>query len=530
VVRKFFYFLIQFISSFILVLLFDLYYEINPQDIESINILKNASAAAVYGSSAAAGVIEITTYKGTSDKSIINVYISVGWSEVGIHQRPYSPEGYLDMRKNHNIVNYGDAKPKDYFTHPDELPSDMTVQEWIDMDLAAEGSPEKIWANRLGLTAIEIKNFLEGNTINWYDQIFHRGLRQNYNVSVSGKKEDLSYYTSMQYIDNKHMIIDDHYKTLRGRVNLDYNIADFISVGMNTQFDNTNNGFLSPSLTQTIRCTPYGDKYDEDGILTQSPNNDIQAMLNPFLYTYEDYNSNDRNLRANIYGKLNLPAGFAIETRWVNRFSFGNNYRYTPSTHPNAEAANGRGSRTETTSWSWNVDNLLTWNDIIRDIHRFDFTFLWNVEKNQYWSTTTENENFIPNEVLTYHQIASGLSPKVGSNDYVNTGNALMGRLNYGLLDRYLLTFSIRRDGYSAFGEENPYALFPAASVGWRISEENFFNSNIVNNLKLRFSYGVNGNSSIGGYSALAALNTTYYIFGDKSYTGVYPSWIFQSY
>lgn len=496
--------------------------EINPQDIESINVLKDASAAAVYGARAAAGVIEITTKRGTTDKPTINISSSVGWAETGIDQDPFNPQEYATFRRDERRQTYTN-KPENYFTNPNELPSGVSLEEWENMDPAAQGSPEEIWLNRIGFKSNEIENYLAGNSTNWYDQVLQKGLRQNYNVSVSGKREDLSYFTSMQYIDNQGMRVNNRYRTLRGRVNLDYRIADFLTVGTNTQFENTNDGFLGASVQNAIWASPWGDKYNEDGTLKWYTNTDA-ASPNPFLYKMRDYYDMHRSLRSNIYGKIDLPAGFAIETRWVNRMAFGQTYGYTPSIHPSAASAGGSGYRSESTSWDWNVDNLLTWNDTIADVHQFDVTFLYNVEKMQNWYTSASNQTFRPNEKLIYNNIASGLSPQVGSNDNLTTGDALMGRINYRLMDRYLLTLSMRRDGYSAFGGKHPHAWFPAASAGWRISEENFFTSDWLNNLKLRLSYGVNGNRSIGGYAALATLGTTKYIYGSSSYSGIYAS------
>ena len=125
--------------------------------------------------------------------------------------------------------DYYEDRPENYFTHPENLPSDMSIEEWRQMDEDPPGEDEEVWLRRIGLSAPEIENVLEGKTIDWYDQVLRKGLRQNYNVSISGARENLSYFTSMQYIDNQGMVVDDRYKTLRGRVNLDYDIADFIS-------------------------------------------------------------------------------------------------------------------------------------------------------------------------------------------------------------------------------------------------------------------------------------------------------------
>ncbi|HZH95959.1 MAG TPA: TonB-dependent receptor, partial [Flavisolibacter sp.] len=156
--------------------------------------------------------------------------------------------------------------------------------------------------------------------------------------------------------------------------------------------------------------------------------------------------------------------------------------------------------------------NLLKWNKTFGD-HQLDATFLVNAEKFQSWRNQMDNEGFTPNDNLSYHNIGAGIKPIVSSNDQVSTGDALMGRLNYSFKDRYLFTGSLRRDGYSAFGLQNPRATFPSLAVGWVFSKEKFISSKFLNYAKLRASWGINGNRDIGRYLALADLSTGKYQF-----------------
>ncbi len=169
------------------------------------------------------------------------------------------------------------------------------------------------------------------------------------------------------------------------------------------------------------------------------------------------------------------------------------------------------------------IDNLLTWKKEF-GIHSFDLTLLANVEKNQYWSSAMTNRNFKPNQNLSYHGMQFGDSPGITTNDTRSTGDALMARLNYTLMGRYLLTASVRRDGYSAFGQENPRATFPAFALAWVVSDESFFNVDLINRLKLRLSWGANGNRDIGIYSALANTGSSLWYDGTSTRVGVYNS------
>jgi TonB-linked SusC/RagA family outer membrane protein len=169
------------------------------------------------------------------------------------------------------------------------------------------------------------------------------------------------------------------------------------------------------------------------------------------------------------------------------------------------------------------VDNIISWNRQI-GMHNFDVTLLYNAEQTKTFSTEVTNENFLPTQGLNFHGLQFGSKPDIETYDTEAGGNALMARLNYSLLDRYLLTASVRRDGYSAFGRENNKATFPALAFAWRLSEEGFFSSSLISNLKLRFSWGINGNRDIGIYSALAQMNSNLYFDGTNAQMGVFTN------
>jgi TonB-dependent starch-binding outer membrane protein SusC len=155
-------------------------------------------------------------------------------------------------------------------------------------------------------------------------------------------------------------------------------------------------------------------------------------------------------------------------------------------------------------------------------IHNFELTLLQSVEKQESWSTLNTNENFSPNQNLQFNALQFGNNPSLSNNDEKATGDALMGRLNYSLLNKYLLTLSVRRDGYSAFGQKNnPRATFPAIAFAWKVSDEKFFNLNWVDQMKLRLSWGANGNRDIGAYSALARVSPNLYYDGSNAVMGV---------
>src|SRR5690606_4507090 len=171
---------------------------------------------------------------------------------------------------------------------------------------------------------------------------------------------------------------------------------------------------------------------------------------------------------------------------------------------------------------AWMVDNILTWKREF-GIHDFDVTLLYNAEQTKTYLYRADNETFLPNQQLIYHGLQFGSKPFLNNNDTEAGGNAMMGRVNYSLLGKYLFTASVRRDGYSAFGQANNKATFPAAAFAWVVSDEAFFpDDTFLNRMKLRVSWGINGNRDIGIYAALAQINTNLYYDGTNVQMGLF--------
>ncbi|MCK5105443.1 MAG: TonB-dependent receptor, partial [Cyclobacteriaceae bacterium] len=214
---------------------------------------------------------------------------------------------------------------------------------------------------------------------------------------------------------------------------------------------------------------------------------------------------------------------------YTPRFSSRKRFDFDEKGHPERSVDEGRRRHNESFQWQWN--NILNWDKEFGD-HRFNVTGLYNAEKNQRWETHAWSNNFSPTDALGYHGLAFGLNPIIPFEydkdddrptniDEVNTRTAIMGRINYSFSDRYNLSFSIRRDGYSRFGSGNLYANFPSVSGAWTITNENFMASGPgwLTHLKLRASWGVNGNSSgLAAYNAYAALSNSLYLNYDGGY------------
>ncbi|MCW3108992.1 MAG: TonB-dependent receptor [Segetibacter sp.] len=487
--------------------------DINPNDIATVDVLKDASSAAVYGAKAASGVILVTTKKGSGGKSTITFNSNIGLATLAMNDPLYDGPGFVkwrtDVLKSTNITN---AKPFQ-FDDPRNLPSNITVDQWKAYD-NSQGDPVDIWLTRLKLLPVERENYKIGKTTNWYDMMFQTGLRNDHTVSLSGKKEDVSYYMSVNTTNNEGYIVGDKFSTFRTRINLEAKAAKFMTVGINMQFADRDESQVPVSWGQMVNASPYGEVYKPDGVtLRDSPNDDIGNNTNPFLdNTYTNRLQKTNTLFGSIYAKGSLPFGFSYQTNFTPNFEFYRYFNGISAKDFRYSVRKGVATRQDRTTFNWQVDNLLMWNKVFGE-HKVDATFLVNAEKFLRWDNTMNNEGFDPNDNLSYHNIGAGIKPTVSSNDEKSTGDALMARLNYSFRDKYLLTTSIRRDGYSAFGLQNPRATFPSIALGWVFSREKFATNNWLSYGKLRASWGINGNRDIGRYLALADLTTGKYQF-----------------
>ncbi|MFD2599251.1 SusC/RagA family TonB-linked outer membrane protein [Sphingobacterium corticis] len=490
--------------------------DINPADIESVDVLKDASAAAVFGAKSASGVILVTTKKGTQGKPLINYNTTMGLATMALDQPIYQGQDFVNWRSDVFKSINANAQPFQ-FDDPRNLPADISLDTWLGYDNSS-GDPTRVWLRRLNLQPNEVDNYMNGNVTDWYSQVFQRGFRQDHNISVSGKNDDISYYVGAGYLDNEGIIVGDRFKTLRTRVNLDANITDFLSVGMNLQAVSRDDSAIPHDWGQISALSPYGTQYDENGQLIWRPNYEVSGGINPGYDAYHTERIDRTNsLNSTIFAKLKLPLGFTFTTNFTPRLELYERYNHEKSSHESWATFGGRASRQQRTTYFWQVDNILNWNKEFAGIHRFDVTLLANAEKLQNWDNNMSNDNFDPNDDLGFHGIGNGINPIIGSYDQYSTGDALMARVVYTLKDRYTVTGTYRRDGYSAFGQRHPRANFGSIAGAWTFTEESFFDSDWFNYGKLRASFGTNGNRDVGGgrdmYVALADLATGKYLY-----------------
>lgn len=480
--------------------------DINPNDIERLDVLKDASSTSVFGAKAANGVILITTKKGKSEKPTIRFGTTLGLAFRNIPDT-YKGKDYVNFRQA-VMQAQNPSRSSSYYEYPGNF-NNTDLNEWYGTD---SGDMTNVWLTRLGLSNNEIANYIAGNVVDWEDLTYKTAFNQDYTVSVSGAKNDTKYYTSLNYLKNENNVRGGGYSAVRARVNLESKVLGVLTYGVNAQFTSRDESYTSVGSTGYRIASPYGDVYDEAGKLTLfvNGNNNQKNPLIDAYYTNKEYDIN--NLNASVYLNLKLPYGFSIQSTYSPRFQWTNERTHKSTEHPQWNTADSEtAKRRNTKQMYWQVDNTLKWNKTYGK-HAFDFTFLWNLEKLQTWSDQMIAKGLLPDDALGSHGVQWGTTSEITSTDNYSTGDALMGRLHYVFDDRYLVTGTVRRDGYSAFGQNNPRATFPSLALGWVFTEESFFpKNNWLDYAKLRLSWGKNGNRDIGMYEALMLLEARKY-------------------
>ena len=489
---------------------------INPNDIETIDILKDASSAAIYGARSANGVVLISTKMGTTTgKPVINFDVSFGVATIAQMAKVRDHEQFMTWRQDvMKSMNYYNQSQKDklyIYDNPFNLPAGVTLDMWRDGN---QNDPLEVYLGRMGLGALEIANYKAGKYIDWADYCFQNGTMQNYNVSIAGSLNNVKYYWSLGYDDNTGNRIGDRFNTVRSLLKLDVNITDWLNVGLQTNFSTRNEGYVPINLNEYRTNSPYGSRYEDDGVTIRYSSTDDPASIVPdYDRTFIDRRNVIRTWTNNIYAKIRLPLDISYEFNFAPRFEYTEYMNHQSALHQEWGKSGGLAERNNSSLYGWEMNNILKWNRTFADNHRFEVTLLANAEQRQYWYDRMTTQGFSPSDVLGYHQMGAGRgsSNVISSNDEYSTADALMARLFYSLKGRYMLTLSVRRDGYSAFGLNHPYGTFPSIAPAWVFSEEDFLKNDFLTYGKIRFSYGENGNRAIGIYDALSNMSSGKY-------------------
>ena len=462
---------------------------LDANDIESVDILKDASAAAVYGSRSANGVIIITTKKGKSDKPEFNLNSYFGVSD---------PVRMLDPL---NGAKY--------------------IQRILDHRLASGLGVDKTQIVSY-LRANELDNYSSGQETNWIDDLLQTGTVQNHHIDVSGKTDKTNYYIGGTFLTQKGIVENDNFNRVAFKANFSNKITDWLTIGLKTTFTNLNYDGYAADVNTAYYMSPYG-KYWSDAAKTQYewyPHNEVVAphpKLN-FLIDNVDRQNNLSGL-GNLILDIPFIPGLQFNMDFSGNLTNTKKNDFTPFNHPSGYNANGIASKFYSEGFDWNWNNILNYKRIIAKDHSINITLLYSRGFRKIESTTSNGSNFFT-DALEYNNLNLAGVQTVASDYGDENSIAYMGRINYSFKNRYLLTATYRRDGFSGFGEGHKWADFPSFGFGWTITEENFLKeTKWLDLLKFRLSYGKNGNQALGRYKTLATIATSQYVYDATTVT-----------
>lgn len=465
------------------------------EDIEDLTVLKDTSAAAVYGSRSANGVILITTKRGRSNskKPEFNVNLSYGYSHELKRQEVYDAAGY--------------------------------IQKLLDVRTAngLEADPNKV---ALYLQAVEAENYNatpdhQPTFTDPYDLFRQNAYNVKANLSISNSSDLATYYISAALTDQKGVVLNDSYKNFSGRINVETKLTDWLKVGVKSNYSIRDYSGSSPSLNKAAQFSPYASLYDESGKYLQYPQT-TTSFESPFwsmkTNDLEKYNT----LGAILNAKVTVPwvKGLSYEMVYSHNLRWSqNNYFYNEYTTA-GQGKHGKGARTNSNNYHMLLDNIVKYNNTFNKIHNIDITLLYSREHRTWNSMTAYAENF-DNTILGDNKLQDGKTQTVSTGSGESGAIGMMARATYTFNNRYSFTGTVRRDGCSAFSKNKKWATFASGGFNWNISHEGFMKDvKPVSNLALRLSYGSNGNQSISPYSTLAKVSTGKTIFaGDASYS-----------
>jgi len=443
--------------------------------------------------------------------------MSLGTASLFHSAEVYGPYEFLNWRGD-VLKSINRSAPAYVFENPEKLPDNVSLNDWLAYD-NAQGDPMDIWLRRIGLSQVERENYFKNQSTDWMKMVLGTGIQQSYNINISGSAKNLKYYWSLGYDDNEGVVKYDEFSVYRSRLKLDVKITDFLNVGINTLFSMRKEPGAAASWSMAPNISPWGQPTNPDGTMKIYPTDDAVAAKHPLIdrfYTSKDYTY--KSLDNVLFAKIILPFNITYELRYAPRIVNNELYLHNSAEHPEYAKYGGEAIRNTSSSLLWQIDNIISWEKNIRDIHNFNVTLLANAEKNQTWQQIMNGRQFVPSDVLGYHNMGSATIPTISSEDSYSTGDAYMGRLFYSYRSKYLFTGTIRRDGYSAFGTGNPRSTFPSLALGWVFSEENFKkNLPWLDYGKLRLSWGGTGNRSIGIYSALSTLSNNMITYVDNT-------------
>ncbi len=370
---------------------------------------------------------------------------------------------------------------------------------------------------------------LQGGETDWiYDEVSRTGVIQNHNLSINGGKEDIRYFVSFDYTGHRGILKGYNYKRYSLRTNIDADVASWLNLGTNTYITSHNRDGGRASLVMAEAMSPYGKTTEDDGSMCVYPMYSESLFYNPLLYTGEDHERRQWNINLNGFARVKFGAFAAALEGLEYKFNMG--YSYAPSRDDYYDGANqnnqtGYAYAKNTETQSYTAENILSYNRLFADKHNVGFTALYAASRKKYHETIGTASKFV-NDELSWHKMGGGATQTSDTYTDLHTTTSVMGRLNYGFDNRYLFTFSVRRDGSSVFSPDNKYGVFPSVALGWNIYNESFMESTLdyLSNLKLRLSYGKAGNEAISVYETISKMSQGALTMDGASTIGLWQS------
>lgn len=457
--------------------------DINPPDIASIDVLKDASAAAIYGSRGSNGVILVTTKKGSSGKPVISYDGFYGIQKISNLPDMLDPEEFYDFKKYRepNSVTLSEQAIYDAKTYPD-----------------------------------------------WLDLATRDGMRTQHSLGIRGGSNNVKYYISGTYLNVGGVAVNDNFKRVSTRINLEVNVTKWLTAGTNTQLAYNNRSGLAAYFSGdygAFNFNPLTKAYDSAGKLTVYPWPEDVFFANPLSPTLAQNKDETHKVITNNYFNIKFPfvEGLSYRLNTGIEYTSRSQSTYWGRNTRNGLQKKGELNLNNNSSKNYVIENILSYERTFNK-HGINFTGLYSYQKDDFSGNVLNAEGF-PNDVLTYYQADVAQLIEPSSSYSKETLISQMARINYTFNDRYLLTLTGRRDGFSGFGANKKYSFFPSVAFGWNIINEGFMGkSQLFNNLKLRLSYGSNGNQAVGAYQTLAKLSERSYVDGTATAPGYVPT------
>ncbi|HLP36155.1 TonB-dependent receptor [Lacibacter sp.] len=464
--------------------------DINTNDIESIEILKDASAAAIYGSRASNGVVLITTKRGKAGKSKI---------EFGYMTGLQTPTNKMEF---------------------------MNAQEYVEYTRLAAAAAKRIDPSfdYVAFNEGRLQRYSAGNTdyqtykvnTDWQEEAFQRAPISQYDLNFSGGNDRTTFYMGGQFLDQTGIIVRNSFKRYNGRINVDQKLNSWLNVGMNMSFARSQNNRVSndnafSTPLQIVALSPITPLIDPRTGLTSGaldlatgrPNTNFPVYYNPILSVENaKYTTLTNRTLGNFYGNVTIAKGLVFRSEFgIDQLNQNEESYNGKLTARNLGVPSGAGFNSTDQILNYNTNNFLRYFNTFNEKHDVDVVAGMSFQEYKLTSNSASGEQF-PSDA--FKKIASAASKTdAQSSETQFAFLSYFARANYKFNDRYLLALSGRYDGSSRFGANNRYGFFPAASVGWILSEENFMQSiKWVSFLKLKASYGLTGNAEIGNFAS----------------------------